>query len=145
MKLFSRNPRPDQVAAQRDRLASLEGEAAALRGEVVELRELVSHLDQDTQMLLSAVEMLEPGKSVIELAQIMHTLVFRPFDLASFFVALVDWEKDLLEFTYYHEGGRPRQHPSLRKARAHRPGHPLRRPALHADPGGSRGIWYHPH
>jgi GAF domain-containing protein len=112
MKLFSRNPRPDEIAAQRDRLANLEGEAVALRGEVVELRELVSHLDQDTQMLLAAIETLEPGKSVLELARIMHSLVFRPFDLASFFVALVDWDKDLLEFPFYHEGGRPRQHPS---------------------------------
>ncbi len=112
MKLFSRNPRPDEIAAQRSHLASLEVEAAALRGEVAELRELVGHLDQDTQMLLGAIETLEPGKSVFELARIMHSLVFRPFDLASFFVALLDWDKDLLEFPYYHEGGRPRQHPS---------------------------------
>ncbi len=114
MKLFSRNPRPDEIAVQRDRMAALEVEAAALRGEVAELRELVSHLDQDTQMLLAAIETLEPGKPVLELARIMHSLVFRPFDLASFFVALVDWDKDLLEFPYYHEGGRPRQHPSRR-------------------------------
>lgn len=112
MKLFSRNPRPDEASTLRDRLAKLEIEAGGLRGEVAELRELVSHLDQDTQMLLGAIETVEPGKPVLELARIMHELVFRPFDLASFFVALVDWDKDLLEFPFYHEGGRPRQHPS---------------------------------
>ena len=115
MKLFPRKKPPfDEAVAQRDRLANLEAESEGLRAEVLELRELVQHLDEDTQLLLSAIEELEPGKPTLELAETMHRLVFRRFDLASFFVAMLDREKDLLEFIYYHEGGRPRHHPSRR-------------------------------
>lgn len=113
MKFFPRGKsKLDEVAEQRDRASRLELEAATLRGEVAELRELVQHLDQDMHLMLCAVEEIEPGKPARELAETMHRLVFRSFDLASFFVALVDWEKDQLNFVFYHEGGRPRQHPS---------------------------------
>ncbi len=113
MKLFQRGKsRQVEEAEWRAREASLELEAVALRGEVADLRELVAHLDLDMQLLVSAIEELDPGKSTLELAETLHRLVFRRFDLASFFVALVDWERDQLDFVFYHEGGRPRQHPS---------------------------------
>ncbi len=106
--------RREAEAEQRVRTSALELEATTLRSEVQDLRELVQHLDQDMQLMLSAAEQLDPGKSALELAETMHRLVFHPFDLASFFVALVDWEKDQLNFVFYHEGGRPRKHPSRR-------------------------------
>jgi|GEM_PF-1659176 len=115
MKFFQRGKsRQVEVAEQRERASRLELEAAALRGEVAELRELVQHLDQDMHLLVSAIEELDPGKSLLELAETMHRLVFRRFDLASFYVALVDRKSDQLDFLFYHEGGRPRQHPSRR-------------------------------
>ncbi len=115
MKFFQRGrSRQAEAAEQRERASRLELEAAALQGEVAELRELVQHLDQDMQLLLSAIEELDPGKSTLQLAETMHRLVFRSFDLASFYVALVDYDRDRLEFPFYHEGGRPRQHPSRR-------------------------------
>ena len=115
MKLFQRGKsRQEEAAEHRARTSSMELEAMALRGEVAELRELLQHVDQDVHLLISAIEELDPGKSTLELAETMHRLVFRPFDLASFFLVLVDWEGDRLDFVFYHEGGRSRQHPSRR-------------------------------
>jgi hypothetical protein len=115
MKLFQRaKSRTEAGNRPADSLERLQLEAATLRGEVSELRELVQHLDQDIHLLISAIEELDPGKSLVKLAETMHRLVFRRFDLASFYVALVDYEQDRLDFPFYHEGGRPRQHPSRR-------------------------------
>lgn len=93
-------------------MVHLEAEISLLRAEVGDLRELTQHLDADMELMLSAVEELEPGKPVLTLAETLHRLVFRRFDLASFYVALVDREQDRLEFVFYHEGGRLRPHPS---------------------------------
>lgn len=115
MKFFQHTPsRKEEEAEQRARAASLELEAASLRGEVKDLRELVQHLDLDMELMLAAAAELVPRKTPRELAEAMHRLVFRHFDLASFFVALVDWEQDRLDFVFFHEGGRPRRHPGFR-------------------------------
>lgn len=113
MKLFQRGA-PAQEAALQAEAALLREEAAALRSEAEGLRELVRHLDGDRTLLLEAVRRLVPGKPHAELGEVMHDLVFRPFDLASFYVAVMDWGLDLLTFPYYHEGGRARNHPSRR-------------------------------
>lgn len=113
MKLFQRGVSNEEAVRQAE-AALLREEAAALRGEVEGLRELVRHLDGDRTLLLEAVRRLAPGKPHPELGEIMHDLVFRPFDLASFYVAVMDWGQDLLTFPYYHEGGRARNHPSRR-------------------------------
>lgn len=107
-----RKPRTDESVALAERALRLEAEVGNLRSEVSELRELVGHLDTERDLLLSGIERLKPGMPPRALGETMHSLVFRPFDLASFYLALMDWPKDLLEFPYYHEGGRARQHPS---------------------------------
>jgi hypothetical protein len=113
MKLFQHTPsRKEEETELRTRAAGLDLEATALRGEVKDLRELLQHLDQDMHLMLVAASELDPRKSPRELAEAMHRLVFRHFDLASFFVAMVDREQDRLDFVFYHEGGRPRKHPS---------------------------------
>jgi len=113
MKFFQYGrSRKEEETELRARMAGLELEATTLRSEVQDLRELVQHLDQDMHLVISAIQELDPGKSRMQIIETMHRLVFRSFDLASFFVALVDWEKDELDFPFYHEGGRPRQHPS---------------------------------
>ena len=113
MKFFQHGrSRREEESEQRARAVSLELEAATLRSEVQDLRELLQHLDQDMELMFAAAAAFVPGKSPRELAEAMHRLVFRHFDLASFFVALVDREQDRLDFVFYHEGGRPRKHPS---------------------------------
>ncbi|MDP2875549.1 MAG: hypothetical protein Q8O00_05140 [Holophaga sp.] len=101
-------PKVDDSVAQAERVARLDAEVVSLRAEVQDLRELLGHLDSERNLLLMASEQLKPGMSAQALAETMHALVFRPFDLASFYVAQVDLEKDLLTFPLYHEGGKAR-------------------------------------
>lgn len=113
MKFFSiSRSRTDEALALAERALRLETEVGGLKAEVQELRELVGHLDAERDLLLSGIERIQTGKTPTQLAEAMHELVFRAFDLASFYVATVDWSRDLLEFPFYHEGGRSRQHPS---------------------------------
>lgn len=115
MKIFPlRKTNRDESVVLAERALRLEAEVGNMRSEVQELRELVGHLDSERDLLLSGIERLRPGMRPPVLGEVMHGLVFRAFDLASFYLALVDWPNDLLEFPFYHEGGRARQHPSRR-------------------------------
>ncbi len=90
----------------------LNQENQRLKGEIADLQELVRHQDQDLLLLLGAARGFRPGLDATELASVLLDLCFRPLDLASFYVALVDWPEDELRFPLYHEGGRNRNHPS---------------------------------
>jgi GAF domain-containing protein len=105
----------DQASVGRDeRLHQLEGENRALKNRLEDTQELVRHLDEDRDLLLGAVERLRPGLSPRELGEALLEVCFKPLGLACFYVALADWGRDQLEFVFYHEGGRVRQHPSRR-------------------------------
>lgn len=94
----------DRVGRQRDELDR----------EVQELRELVGHQDGDRLLLHGAARWIRPGMAPGELALGVFERCFRAFDLASFYVALMNWERDRLSFLLYHEGGRSRPHPARR-------------------------------
>jgi hypothetical protein len=103
----------DETASDRDeRLRRLEAECLGLQGQVVGARELAKHLDQDRELLLGALERMRPGRTTAELAQDLLEVCFKPLGLACFYVAVADWEHDLLAFVLYHEGGRARNHPT---------------------------------
>jgi GAF domain-containing protein len=115
MGWFSRDAAHEQeVLALLSTAGRLNQENERLRGEISELQELLRHQDQDLLLLLSAAQRFRRGAEFRELAQAMLDLCFRPLDLASFYVALVDWEADELRFPLYHEGGRNRNHPARR-------------------------------
>lgn len=98
-------PSPEVLQARIDVLErELEGSKVVLG----DIQELVRHLDADRAILLKAVEVLAPGRSHMELGEALLNLAFRPFDLSSFYVVKVDWERDLLNWVLYHEGGRNR-------------------------------------
>jgi len=92
----------------------LNQENERIKGEIADFQDLVRHQDQDLLLLLGAAQSFRPGMSPPELAAVLLDLCFRPLDLASFYVALVDWRADELRFALYHEGGRTRNHPSRR-------------------------------
>lgn len=75
-----------------------------------DLRELTRHLDEDLGLITEALKALQPGMAPEALAAALNRICFRPLGLASFFLALADWERDILAFPYYHEGGRERRH-----------------------------------
>ena len=90
----------------------LNQENERLKGEIADVQELVRHQDQDLLLLMGAAQRLRPGLDTAELASALLDLCFRPLDLASFYVALMDWSSDELRFPLYHEGGRNRNHPA---------------------------------
>jgi hypothetical protein len=90
----------------------LDQENERLKTEIAGLQELVRLQDQDLLVLMGAAHRLRPGMNPAELAAALLDLCFRPLDLASFYVALIDWRADELRFPLYHEGGRNRNHPS---------------------------------
>ncbi|MBI4912468.1 MAG: hypothetical protein HY823_07005 [Acidobacteria bacterium] len=92
----------------------LNQENQTLKGELEELRELVGHQDSDLALLIQAASRFRRRTPPKELAEGLLDLSFRPFDLASFYVALVDLKEDSLKFLLYHEGGRARNHPPRR-------------------------------
>lgn len=114
MGLFG-NRNLDQAQVERDdHLRKLEVERQSLQTRLEETQELVRHLDEDREVLLGALAQMRPGVEVRALAQALLDVGFKPLGLACFYVAIADWDQDLLRFILYHEGGRARNHPSRR-------------------------------
>ncbi|MBK8790163.1 MAG: hypothetical protein IPO28_08320 [Holophagaceae bacterium] len=114
MSLFG-GSKQDQALLERDeRLRKLEAESQGILARLQDTQELVGHLDQDRDLLLSALERMRPGESDQALAQILFDISFKALGLACFYVAVADWDQDQLRFVLYHEGGRARNHPSRR-------------------------------
>ncbi len=114
MSLFG-GSKQDQALIERDeRLRKLEAESQGILARLQDTQELVGHLDQDRDLLLSALERMRPGESDQALAQILFDISFKALGLACFYVAVADWDQDQLRFVLYHEGGRSRNHPSRR-------------------------------
>ncbi|WLT32868.1 GAF domain-containing protein [Geothrix sp. PMB-07] len=114
MSLFGARKHEQSLAERDEQLQKLEVDCLALQGRLEETQELVRHLDEDRDLLLSALERLHPGDSAEVLAQTLLEVTFKPMGLACFFLALADWDQDLLQFVLYQEGGRARNHPSRR-------------------------------
>jgi len=114
MSLFGARKQERPLVQRDERLQELEAECQVLQRRIDETQELVRHLDQERDLLLSALERLRPGDSPEALSQILLEVVFKPMGLACFYVALADWDQDLLRFVLYQEGGRVRRHPSRR-------------------------------
>ena len=94
------------------RLSLAEQERNTLRKEMAEIQELMHHLDQDKNLLVMALERLRPGMDHRVLADTLLELVFKPLNLASFYVSVADYHADMLHWVLYHEGGRARNTPS---------------------------------
>lgn len=107
------HPNRDREKEMMDLLESvgrLNRENERLKQELGDLQELVRHQDTDLGFLLGAAAAFRQGMPSSDLAKLMLELCFRPLDLASFYVAIVDFREDQLRFVLYHEGGRLRNH-----------------------------------
>ena len=112
MRLF-RGRKQDETLAERDEhLQRLQAECRVLQARLDDTRELVRHLDEDRDVLLDALERMHPERDIRILAQVLLEVSFKPLGLACFYVAVADWDRDLLQFVLYHEGGRTRDHPT---------------------------------
>ena len=112
MGLFGGNNQETTLTESEQRCSKLESDCHEARLRLARAEDLVRHLGGDRDLLLSALERLRPGLEVETLAQDLMDVCFKPLGLACFFVAMADWEEDLLRFVLYHEGGCARQHPS---------------------------------
>ncbi|HTL98223.1 MAG TPA: GAF domain-containing protein [Holophagaceae bacterium] len=99
---------PEELA---ERAKRAESEATQKAAQLEELRELVRHLDEDRLLLLRAAMELRPGMDPKALGQALLEICFKPLGLASFYLALIDWDRDRITFPVYHEGGRLRNQP----------------------------------
>lgn len=108
--LKAKGESPQELA---DRARNAEAEAAQKASQLEAMKELVRHLDEDRLLLLRAAQELKPGLEPKALGGILLDIAFKPLGLASLFIALVDWEADVISFPIYHEGGRLRNQPSL--------------------------------
>jgi hypothetical protein len=136
MSLFSWGRSKEE---QSEALRALEGERDRARAQLGEVQELMKHLDEERALLQGALEALRPGRTHRELAEALMELCFKPFGLASYYLALMDWERDLIHFVLYHEGGRARNNPDRNftqqgglTAKAILSGRPLYLPTLEA-------------
>lgn len=115
MPLFSRSRAREQELMQLlESVGRLTREQERMQQEMADLQELVRHQDTDLGLLLGAAAVFQRGLEPNELARQLLELCFRPLDLASFYVAMVDFPQDQLWFLLYHEGGRLRNHPPRR-------------------------------
>lgn len=106
--LFGDKTHQPSAEVQQARIAALEQELIGAKVVMGDIQELGRHLDAERGILLKAVEVLAPGGSHRQLAEDLLGLVFRPMDLAAFYVVTVDWEHDQMAWVLHHEGGRIR-------------------------------------
>lgn len=106
--LKAKGESPQELA---DRARRAGAEAAQKAGQLDAMKELVKHLDEDRALLLRAATELKPGLDPKALGQVLIDLCFKPLGLASFYIALIDWDQDRVSFPIYHEGGRLRNQP----------------------------------
>jgi transcriptional regulator with GAF, ATPase, and Fis domain len=104
-------PSRKEIQDIQSRLSLVEQERDILRKEMAEIQELLHHLDQDKGLLLMALERLRPGMDHRVLADTLLELVFKPLNLASFYISIADYHEDMLHWVLYHEGGRARNTP----------------------------------
>jgi hypothetical protein len=115
MALFNRNRARELETTDLQATAGrLRIENERLQQELADLQELFRHQDTDLALLLGASAGFRRDLDASALSKTLLDLCFRPMDLASFYVAVVDFQEDQLKFILYHEGGRLRNHPPRR-------------------------------
>lgn len=106
MGLFGQGKsRHDQIVELEARALRLEAEVEALKAERTEIQELSRHQELDRELVLRVVEALQPGMDLRELGKAFCETVFRPLELASFYIAVIDHDRRIMSFPTYHEGG----------------------------------------
>ena len=95
----------EHIGELESKIQRLEAEVEALKAEKTELQELSHHQELDRELVLRVVEALQPGMDIKALGKAMCETVFRPLELASFYVAVIDRERAIMSFPTYHEGG----------------------------------------
>lgn len=97
-------------AREDEGLAALEAQASDLRALVVAAEAELAAAELEARLLGEAAAGLRPGMSLQEAGETLLALLQSPLELATFFIARVDLEADLVHFPVFFEGGRLRRH-----------------------------------
>lgn len=112
--LFRKSSPPIELTVLQENVSALESEIQSLGKDAKLLREQAKGLETDWGLLLQAASCLRPGISRWVLAEVLRGVAFRRLHLASLYLTIVDWERDMLHSVYCHEAGRAREYPSRR-------------------------------
>jgi hypothetical protein len=91
-------------------LAALETQASDLRALVVAAESELAEAELEARLLGEAAARLRPGMGLQQAGETLLELLRGPLELATFFIARVDAEADLVHFPVFFEGGRIRRH-----------------------------------
>ena len=92
-------------------LAALQGQEAGLKLATREAELALEASELDHRLLLEAARTLRQGQGLQAAGEALLRILQGPLDLATFYVAHVDWAQDRLSFPVFLEGGRLRRHP----------------------------------
>lgn len=92
-------------------LAGLRAQERGLRESTREAEETLAASELDHRLLLEVARTLRPGMGLQEAGEAVLRILGGPLELATYFVASVDWDRDGLAFPVFLEGGRLRRHP----------------------------------
>ena len=90
------------------RLEAMEREAREEAEKLESLRAQIRERDEDRGLLLETMRVLRPGQDPRQAAEALFELCRGPFDLCTYYLALVDHERDRMSFPFYFEGGKHR-------------------------------------
>jgi hypothetical protein len=93
------------------RLAALRDQEAGLLASLKEAEAALTETELENGLLMEAARCLKPGMGLQAAGEALLTLIREPLEIATFFVAQVDWQRDLMDFPIFLEGGRLRRHP----------------------------------
>lgn len=97
-----------------ERAGVLAAEAENLDRRIQALQEEIREGDGDRGLLLQAALALPPGGDPAVLAGTVFNLCQAPLGLGTCYLALADYEADVLAFPFYFEGGKPRKPRSMK-------------------------------
>lgn len=97
--------------AEDPRLMELQDQEADFRATLKEAEATLSEIELENRLLFEAARILKPGMGLQAAGTALLDLVREPLEIATYFIATVDWERDLIDYPVFLEGGRLRRHP----------------------------------
>ncbi len=97
--------------AEDPRLAALKDQESDLLATLKEAEATLADIELENRLLFEAARILKPGMGLQAAGTALLDLIREPLEIATFYVAAVDWERDLIDYPVFLEGGRLRRHP----------------------------------
>ncbi len=93
------------------RLVALKAQEADFLATLKEAEVTLAQTELENRLLLEAARILKPSMGLQAAGLALLELIREPLEIATYFVALVDKERDLIDYPVFLEGGRLRRHP----------------------------------